>query len=111
MAEYMLERYRKRRAYAIEKLGGKCVACDNTEALQFHHKDPSTKLFTLAKLSSVAWDRFIAELGKCELRCAECHKKVHPPTHGLTMYSHYRCRCSICKTAWSAYHKKYTSVA
>ena len=32
-AAYQLERYRARRAYAVEKLGGKCVVCkaDNAD--------------------------------------------------------------------------------
>lgn len=65
---------------AIEYLGGKCVRCGYEEhpaALQFHHIDPSTKLFTIAEVANKAWSSILSELDKCELLCANCHSIEH----------------------------------
>lgn len=72
----------KLKAMAI--LGGKCQRCpeDHPAALQFHHRDPSTKLFsvstkTLAMAKKYPWDMIEAEVAKCDLLCANCHAKLH----------------------------------
>lgn len=54
--------------------GEKHIAC-----LQFHHKDPSTKLFSVANAVSqkVPKDRIFNEINKCILLCANCHAKLH----------------------------------
>lgn len=65
---------------AVNYLGGAC-ACgqDHPSALQFHHRDPSTKLFNITskELSTPKkrpWDTVIVpELDKCDLVCANCH--------------------------------------
>lgn len=66
---------------AIALLGGKCVSCGyckSSAALDFHHKDPNTKLFNL----STAWhskslNLIRKEIEKCELLCANCHREQH----------------------------------
>lgn len=73
----MLRRYYERKAFALEYLGGKCVTCDGTEKLQFHHKDRSTKIAAIGKMWAFKWQRFIEELDKCELQCKKCHKQIH----------------------------------
>lgn len=107
MAKYMLKRYYKRRQYGYEKLGGVCVGCSIDESLDFHHKDPSTKSFTIGNMWSVSWTRFVTELEKCELRCKPCHHKIHACDHGITMYSHHKCRCQVCRDTWKEYHKRF----
>jgi hypothetical protein len=37
MRIYMLARYRRRKAEAIKRLGGKCVVCGSRQRLQFDH--------------------------------------------------------------------------
>lgn len=73
---------RKVKATAI--LGGKCFKCPETHpaALQFHHKDPATKVLnlsskTLAMPKKFPWNVIEMEIEKCELLCANCHAKYH----------------------------------
>src|SRR5208282_880731 len=81
---YVLRYQMSRKIKAVNYLGGKC-ACDeeHPSALQFHHRDPSTKLFniTTKHLGSpklYPWDTVIVpELDKCDLLCANCHFKKH----------------------------------
>lgn len=69
--------YRKNKAFFVSILGGSCSACGysaNIDALQFDHKDPSTKLGNVTRLFSMK-DRTRAaeEVEKCQLLCANCH--------------------------------------
>ncbi len=75
MNEYMKERYRKRRNEAIERLGGCCVNCGSDKDLEFDHKDPETKSFTIAHASSFSEKRWNEELVKCQLLCKDCHRE------------------------------------
>ena len=63
---------------AIKNAGGKCCICecDDVECLQFHHKDSSTKEFTISDhyKTSINIDK---EISKCDLVCANCHSKLH----------------------------------
>lgn len=47
--------------------------------LQFHHRNPIEKVFTIAHAShhSVGIDLLIAEMQKCDVICANCHFKHH----------------------------------
>lgn len=72
----------KRKALAY--LGGACSSCgeDHPATLQFHHKDPTQKSFTVTtkQLSCVRkypWEVVEKELDKCELLCANCHFLTH----------------------------------
>jgi hypothetical protein len=91
----------------IRLKGGQCEICGATEKLHFHHLDKETKLFSIGSNLNKAMDKILEEVEKCILLCVECHKKEHGPTHGLTMYSHYKCRCEICRAAWNEKHKQY----
>ncbi len=70
---YMKNRWAKRKAAAIEKLGGKCVRCEATENLEFDHIDPKTKVMTVARASSRSEEFFWAEVAKCQLLCMGHH--------------------------------------
>lgn len=65
----------------IKRLGGKCSKCgyDKCEAaLQFHHRNPAEKQFTLSiKSGSHSWDEWQIEAEKCDLLCANCHAEIH----------------------------------
>lgn len=56
-----------------------CVVCgeSDTRVIDFHHLDPSTKLFTLG--SKVRGSRALveAEAAKCACLCANCHRRFH----------------------------------
>lgn len=67
---------RKSKYYRILS-NSKCVDCGESRiaCLQYDHKDPSTKLFTIADgvHDNVAWSKVVDEIAKCEVRCANCH--------------------------------------
>ena len=74
MRVYMADRYERRKAMALEYLGGKCVVCGSTEGLEFDHVDRAAKSFTICtKLAGVALTTLMAELGKCQLLCKAHH--------------------------------------
>lgn len=75
MRRYMASYRRSQRQLAIRRLGGKCAQCGSTKDLQFDHRDPATKMDTIANLSELRSWRFEIELLKCQLLCIECHKK------------------------------------
>ena len=63
--------------------GGKCEKCGYSKsinALQFHHKNPLEKDFTIAHnltLSKFNIEEYYKEVDKCELLCANCHAESH----------------------------------
>jgi predicted HNH restriction endonuclease len=65
--------------------GGSCQLCgftpqdiSDTASMDFHHRDPALKLFTMTtNHSTKAWTIVKAEMDKCDLLCANCHRKVH----------------------------------
>lgn len=69
----------KRKAVAF--LGGSCTKCGYSkyiEALEFHHRDPTQKDFSFAaKGLCRKFEVVRAELLKCDLLCANCHRELH----------------------------------
>jgi hypothetical protein len=65
---------------AVAYKGGKCVDCGYDEpypeVFDFHHIDPTTKEFAVFKIIK-SWKKTVVELDKCELLCANCHRKRH----------------------------------
>ncbi len=65
----------------IEAAGGKCVKCGYDRcaaALQFHHRDPSKKEFSISRSGNTrSIARALEEIKKCDLFCANCHAEVH----------------------------------
>jgi hypothetical protein len=57
-----------------------CVYCGERDsiALDWHHKDKSTKLANIADLRAGKYSvsKFLKELEKCELVCSKCHRKI-----------------------------------
>ena len=63
----------------VEYKGGKCEKCGYNkciDALDFHHKDPNEKDFTISG-KSWSFDRLKSEVDKCILVCANCHREIH----------------------------------
>ena len=75
------QRRRKIRLMAIAHAGGKCIRCDYNkypEVLEFHHKDSSQKKFGIGQNGLTrSWERVKAEIEKCNLLCANCHRELH----------------------------------
>lgn len=60
--------------------GGKCQSCGYSRcigALELHHIDPTTKSFGIGEKGYTrSWAKVQAELDKCVLLCANCHREV-----------------------------------
>jgi hypothetical protein len=66
-----------------------CLDCgeQHPACLQFHHMDPSQKLFSIrdAISTKVPHPKLIAEIEKCVVLCGNCHAKRHwAERHGET---------------------------
>lgn len=65
---------------AVEFLGGKCNRCQETYdpcVYDFHHLNPQDKDFTIGENMLIGEIRFFAEVQKCMLLCANCHRLIH----------------------------------
>lgn len=113
----MKRRYHERRRNAIQQLGGKCVLCGSKKRLEFDHKDPKSKSFSIWG-RSVSRAKFDSELKKCQLLCAKCHllktlsdlgRRLHKGTHGsLSAYPY--CgpkKCKLCRAAKARWNRDY----
>ena len=70
----------KRKDNLIRMCGGKCVLCGYDKcnaALEFHHIDPSLKSYQLSSGNCHKIEDDIAEVKKCLLVCANCHREIH----------------------------------
>ena len=60
-----------------------CIKCgeSHTACLEFHHRDPTTKKFHIARFNSLKQSKgdLQAEMAKCDVLCANCHRKLHWP--------------------------------
>lgn len=69
--------YRQRLADYL--LDHPCVDCGEPDVrvLDFDHEDPARKLDEVARLvgNGIAWARVEAEIAKCSVRCANCHRR------------------------------------
>lgn len=56
-----------------------CVVCGEDEpcALQFHHRNPKSKLFEVSRAGTRSLEEVKKEIKKCDVLCANCHAKVH----------------------------------
>jgi len=55
-----------------------CVDCGETDfrVLEFDHRDTEIKLGAIsAMMSHVSWQTIADEIAKCDVRCANCHKR------------------------------------
>lgn len=77
--EYGRRYSKSKREFIINyKLDHPCIICGEKEyvCLDFHHLDPSTKLFDIARIPT-SIERTKEEIEKCVVLCSNCHKKVH----------------------------------
>lgn len=71
---------RRNRQYVLDYLATHpCVDCGETDpiVLEFDHIS-GQKMGNIADASSKAWalKKLVAEIAKCEVRCANCHRRV-----------------------------------
>lgn len=70
---------------AIELMGSKCMVCGYDKhqgVLEFHHVNAATKSFGISTGGfSRSWTSIYAELQKCILVCANCHREIELGLH------------------------------
>ena len=69
-----------RNKYQEYKKTLKCSVCGEKDwiCLDFHHTDPNTKDGTIgAIVRSWSFERIVKEIEKCNVLCANCHRKLH----------------------------------
>ena len=78
--KHVIERMKSNKIKAVEYKGGCCKICGYNkciEALDFHHKDPSTKDENWNRMKGWCLERIYTELDKCILLCCRCHREIH----------------------------------
>ena len=77
----VVEYRRSTKVRAVAFMGSTCHACgrDGPPAIfDFHHWDPKTKAFGIGQDGIPRqWAKVVAELAKCVMLCANCHREVH----------------------------------
>jgi hypothetical protein len=72
---------RERKRTAVLMLGGACRGCRlefPARLFEFHHLDARTKDFAISADGILrSWEKIEAELAKCVLLCANCHRETH----------------------------------
>lgn len=111
MRLYMLDRRHQHRADGLALLGGVCGGCGSPDVdeFDFHHIDPATKAFNIGTHLHLGWERLVAEIDKCELRCKECHRDEHRSAAPCGTDARYAagCKCQSCRNAHNAAVKRY----
>ncbi len=71
-------RYWEKRAF-VDAQRTKCAKCGDTRSyvLDFHHKDPKEKSFTIGALSKGSEKALQEEIDKCICLCSNCHREFH----------------------------------
>ena len=76
-------RCRSNKHKAVEYKGGKCARCGNGElpdcCYDFHHIDPTTKIFDInigiLCFRKISIEQLLQEVDKCILLCHSCHSR------------------------------------
>ena len=88
--EHLLKKQKEKNRRHIERVGAwlndykkqlSCARCfeSHPATLQFHHRDPKEKDFSISLYRMGKWsrERILKEVAKCEVICANCHAKEH----------------------------------
>lgn len=62
---------------AAIKLTYGCLDCgyaEHSEALDFDHRPGEVKLFDISEVAGRKWSLLMAEVDKCDVVCANCHR-------------------------------------
>ena len=65
----------------------KCIDCGEKDSrvLEFDHVEPSSKFKYISKMRSghYSWKSILSEINKCEIRCANCHRRKNYSQFGF----------------------------
>lgn len=78
--KYCAERWVRIKKEAVEWMGGACQDCKGRfhySVYEFHHLDPQEKEMTWTKMRLTSKAKRVAELEKCVMLCANCHRLRH----------------------------------
>ena len=84
--EYYYKKTKKRMEKVVEwfseyKNNLSCSKCGESHVatLDFHHRNPSEKEENISHVLRRGWgiERIKSEIGKCDVLCANCHRKLH----------------------------------
>lgn len=82
--EKVVEWRQRTKKNLIEYKGSKCEICGFDKPVpacyDFHHIDPNSKEFRIGG-KSISIERLKAEVDKCMLLCANCHRELHSKDH------------------------------
>jgi hypothetical protein len=84
--EYRRRYYQRRQGewrakVAAMKAAAGCATCGEKDprCLDYHHVDRSAKVASVSRLITTGnWSKLMAEIAKCVVQCANCHRKLHP---------------------------------
>jgi 5-methylcytosine-specific restriction endonuclease McrA len=79
---WMRRRAKVRALLARLRRAGACQVCGEPDplVLDFHHVDPATKAFTVGGSRRRSVSAVAAEVAKCCLICANCHRRINAGT-------------------------------
>ncbi len=72
--------YQRLKQQLIIGFGGKCCVCGYSkcsDVLEFHHLDPTKKDFSISGYKIKNKMKIFAEIKKCVMLCANCHREYH----------------------------------
>lgn len=62
----------------VKYLNGCCICGeDHPATLDFHHRNPEEKLFSIADGVGHSVPKLLEEINKCDVICSNCHRKMH----------------------------------
>jgi hypothetical protein len=100
---YQIEWMNKRKQKWFSE-NGPCKVCGSWENLELDHINREEKVSH--RVWSWKAERRLVELAKCQVLCYFCHKEkskseksIKPICGTYHSYSHYGCRCVLCKAA------------
>ena len=76
--QYQAEFEKKKQVLLDARLSG-CMYCGEKHpaCLDFHHRDRTTKEGHIGEFRKFGLQRVLAEIAKCDVLCANCHRKHH----------------------------------
>lgn len=79
IAKYRPKRKEQMRQLLVEAKASGCVRCDEKDpaVLDFHHVEPRSFYLTPATCAQKGVETVKAELAKCIVLCANCHRREH----------------------------------